>query len=332
MIKIILIGIMIILAMIIIYKIGKYKWSSGKNFIKVELIALVVLIILFILSSMITSNENIDKIKNAQLYGFEGITINEVINKSLKNTTWSIDEDENVTNVIVEGDSPNGILKYKITFNMTDKESFIGNVSINGTTQEALMSYSSIVALYDQAGYISNDNYETAFNYFSTNGSLLCITGESKVENNSTSSQEEQSSEQQSNPEEEQSQGVDEEQEGVNEHGDGNIETDYLDSVLKQCGYKNGNDELTYQDLILDTGGYDSYDYELLNNYHNLNLTTECGDGTSTIYRFVIPETGDAMLTQITTYNQGSKRDYAGEYEINKFMEQLANRYHDINK
>lgn len=319
----ILVGILALIIPIA-YKIGKYKWSSGKNFIKIEIIALVVLVSMFILSNMMSSNENIDKIKNSELYGFEGITIGEVFDKSLKNVKWDIEEDENNMNIIAEGDSPNGAIRYKVIFIMTDKETYVGSVSINGNGQEALIAYGAIVTLYDEAGYISEDNHNRAFDYLSNNGALPCINSGQQIEDNSSPVEGETS-------EEEQSQDVDEEQEGVNEYGDGNIEADYLDSVLKQCGYKNGNDELTYEDLILETGGYDDYNYELLNNYHNLNLTTECGDGTSTIYRFVIPETGDATLTQITTYNQGSKRDYAGEYEINKFMEQLANKYYNIN-
>ncbi|UEL49180.1 hypothetical protein [Terrisporobacter hibernicus] len=308
---------------IIIYQIGTAQFKEKRGLIYTEVIFAVIFILLFGISSLITRSDNIKSVKNATLYGLEGMTIGEAFSNGISNGEWSNGKKQEVIYIATSVDDQSN--KCIIKFNVKDTgEIFISSVSLNDKNKNGYDLYSTIVGIYENAKYNSSGGFSKLYGNYLVSGRISTHKDDRYQEN----------SEQESTDvsEEEQSQEVDKEQEGVNVHGDANIGEDYLKLVLSKVAYENGNEILSYENLILESGGYDDYNYELLNDYHNLNLTTECSDGSSVVYQFQINENGETFLIAITTYDQGQKRDYNSKHQIKTFMEELVDRYHNVNK
>ncbi|WP_270305241.1 hypothetical protein [Terrisporobacter petrolearius] len=309
--------------LISVYNIISFQIHHPKGIIITEVVAVIIFGSLYLMNTVMTRSDNIESVKDATLYGLEGMTVGEAFSNGISNGEWSNGKKQEVIYTATSVDDQSN--KCIIKFNVKDTgQIFISSVSLNDKNKNGYDLYSTIVGIYENAKYKSSNGFSRLYENYLVSGRISTHKDDNYEENSAQESTD--------IPEEEQSQEVDEEQEVVNEHGDANIGEDYLKLVLDSCGYQNDTESLSFENLILESGGYDDYNYEVINDYHNLKLTTECSDGSSVEYLFLIDKDDVVTLIQITTYDQGYKRDYSGEYKLNKFMEELANRYHDVNK
>ena len=315
--------VLLIPILVSVYNILSFQIHHPKGIIITEVVAVIIFCSLYLTNIVMTRSDNIESVKNATLYGLEGMTIGEAFSNGISNGEWSNGKKQEVIYIATSVDDQSN--KCIIKFNVKDTgEIFISSVSLNDKNKNGYDLYSTIVGIYENAKYKSSNGFSRLYENYLVSVRISTHKDDRYKEN----------SEQESTDvsEEEQSQEVDKEQEGVNVHGDANIGEDYLKLVLSKVAYENGNEILSYENLILESGGYDDYNYELLNDYHNLNLTTECSDGSSVVYQFQINENGETFLIAITTYDQGQKRDYNSKHQIKTFMEELVDRYHNVNK
>ncbi|UEL49183.1 hypothetical protein [Terrisporobacter hibernicus] len=255
--------VLLIPILVSVYNILSFQIHHPKGIIITEVVAVIIFGSLYLTNIVMTRSDNIESVKNATLYGLEGMTIGEAFSNGISNGEWSNGKKQEVIYIATSVDDQSN--KCIIKFNVKDTgEIFISSVSLNDKNKNGYDLYSTIVGIYENAKYKSSNGFSRLYENYLVSGRISTHKDDNYQENSAQESTDvpEDSS-------------VEETESSLNSTLSEDDREIAIDTVMQSTFFEGG---LTYDQIILGGSDYTDYSYDVSDDCREVTLTTTGND------------------------------------------------------